>query len=233
MLACIEAGKPVFCEKPLATTRRPAGTSSTPRSRSGSRLVQVGFMRRYDDGLPGGQGRHRLRADRRAAAVLLGPPQPVGARALHQRHGDRRHRGARHRHHPLAVRRGARRDPRARRQAQPPGRRPAGPAARDPRERVRRCWSTSRPRSTSATATTSAARSSARRAPSRWRDRGLVVVRSATGSGSGARRTGGSASSPPTTSSSRSGSTRSPRPGAPSGPAPGTATPPRSCATPA
>ena len=31
VLACIEAGKQVFCEKPLATTGRRASASSTPR----------------------------------------------------------------------------------------------------------------------------------------------------------------------------------------------------------
>jgi myo-inositol 2-dehydrogenase / D-chiro-inositol 1-dehydrogenase len=49
-LACIAAGKPVLCEKPLAPTvdaclRVLAAEAAMPR-----RLVQVGFMRRYDDG---------------------------------------------------------------------------------------------------------------------------------------------------------------------------------------
>jgi myo-inositol 2-dehydrogenase / D-chiro-inositol 1-dehydrogenase len=49
-LACIAAGKPVLCEKPLAPTidaclRVLEAETAAPR-----RLVQVGFMRRYDDG---------------------------------------------------------------------------------------------------------------------------------------------------------------------------------------
>jgi myo-inositol 2-dehydrogenase / D-chiro-inositol 1-dehydrogenase len=49
-LACIAAGKPVLCEKPLAPTidacvRVLEAEAALPR-----RLVQVGFMRRYDDG---------------------------------------------------------------------------------------------------------------------------------------------------------------------------------------
>jgi myo-inositol 2-dehydrogenase/D-chiro-inositol 1-dehydrogenase len=49
-LACIAAGKPVLCEKPLAPTidecRRVLGAEAALPGR----LVQVGFMRRYDDG---------------------------------------------------------------------------------------------------------------------------------------------------------------------------------------
>lgn len=49
-LACIAAGKPVLCEKPLAPTvdaclRVLEAEAALPR-----RLVQVGFMRRYDEG---------------------------------------------------------------------------------------------------------------------------------------------------------------------------------------
>jgi myo-inositol 2-dehydrogenase/D-chiro-inositol 1-dehydrogenase len=49
-LACIRAGKPVLCEKPLAPTvdaclRVLEAEAALPR-----RLVQVGFMRRYDEG---------------------------------------------------------------------------------------------------------------------------------------------------------------------------------------
>jgi len=61
-LACLAAGKPVLCEKPLAPTidaclRVLEAEAAMPR-----RLVQVGFMRRYDagframkEGLDGGQ----------------------------------------------------------------------------------------------------------------------------------------------------------------------------------
>ncbi len=48
VLASIEAGKPVFCEKPLATTKEACLRIVDAEVASGQRLVQVGFMRRYD-----------------------------------------------------------------------------------------------------------------------------------------------------------------------------------------
>jgi myo-inositol 2-dehydrogenase/D-chiro-inositol 1-dehydrogenase len=48
VLACIEAGKPVFCEKPLATTQEACQRILDAEVASGRRLVVVGFMRRYD-----------------------------------------------------------------------------------------------------------------------------------------------------------------------------------------
>jgi myo-inositol 2-dehydrogenase/D-chiro-inositol 1-dehydrogenase len=48
--AAIEAGKPVFCEKPLATTPEACLRIIDAEMASGRRLVQVGFMRRYDPG---------------------------------------------------------------------------------------------------------------------------------------------------------------------------------------
>jgi myo-inositol 2-dehydrogenase/D-chiro-inositol 1-dehydrogenase len=48
VLACIAAGKPVFCEKPLATTRDACLRIVEAETAYGSRLVQVGYMRRYD-----------------------------------------------------------------------------------------------------------------------------------------------------------------------------------------
>ena len=47
---CIEAGKPVFCEKPLATTLEDAKKVVEAEKASGKRLLQVGFMRHYDRG---------------------------------------------------------------------------------------------------------------------------------------------------------------------------------------
>jgi len=49
-LACVAAGKPVLCEKPLATTSAAALKVVEAEVAYGRRLVQVGFMRRYDDG---------------------------------------------------------------------------------------------------------------------------------------------------------------------------------------
>ena len=48
VLACIAAGKPVFCEKPLATTQEACLRIVEAEAAYGSRLVQVGYMRRYD-----------------------------------------------------------------------------------------------------------------------------------------------------------------------------------------
>ena len=50
VLACIAAGKQVFCEKPLATTREACERILDAEVAAGQRLVMVGFMRRYDDG---------------------------------------------------------------------------------------------------------------------------------------------------------------------------------------
>ncbi len=50
VLACIEAGKQVFCEKPLATTREACERIVDAEAAAGKRLVMVGFMRRYDEG---------------------------------------------------------------------------------------------------------------------------------------------------------------------------------------
>jgi myo-inositol 2-dehydrogenase/D-chiro-inositol 1-dehydrogenase len=48
VLAGIEAGKPVFCEKPLATTQEACRRILDAETAAGRRLVMVGFMRRYD-----------------------------------------------------------------------------------------------------------------------------------------------------------------------------------------
>lgn len=46
--ACIEAGKPVLCEKPLATNQDEAWGVIEAEVAAGRRLVQVGFMREFD-----------------------------------------------------------------------------------------------------------------------------------------------------------------------------------------
>ncbi|MQA11685.1 MAG: inositol 2-dehydrogenase [Pseudonocardiaceae bacterium] len=50
VLAAIEAGKYVFCEKPLATTAEDCLRITDAEQAAGRRLVQVGYMRRYDAG---------------------------------------------------------------------------------------------------------------------------------------------------------------------------------------
>jgi myo-inositol 2-dehydrogenase/D-chiro-inositol 1-dehydrogenase len=50
VLACLAAGKPVLCEKPLAATPEAARHVLEAEVALGRRLVQVGFMRRFDPG---------------------------------------------------------------------------------------------------------------------------------------------------------------------------------------
>ena len=50
VLSCIEADKPVMCEKPLATTTQDALKVVEAEVALGKQLVQVGLMRRYDSG---------------------------------------------------------------------------------------------------------------------------------------------------------------------------------------
>ncbi len=48
VLSAIKAGKPVFCEKPMATTEADCSAIVDAEAAFGRRLVQVGFMRRFD-----------------------------------------------------------------------------------------------------------------------------------------------------------------------------------------
>jgi myo-inositol 2-dehydrogenase/D-chiro-inositol 1-dehydrogenase len=50
VLACLQRGKPVLCEKPLAADAPTAMQLVDAEIATGRRLVQVGFMRRYDPG---------------------------------------------------------------------------------------------------------------------------------------------------------------------------------------
>ncbi|MFE2970588.1 Gfo/Idh/MocA family oxidoreductase [Streptomyces sp. NPDC059340] len=50
VLNAVAAGKPVFCEKPLATTAEDCLRIVEAEHTHGRRLVQVGFMRRFDPG---------------------------------------------------------------------------------------------------------------------------------------------------------------------------------------
>jgi myo-inositol 2-dehydrogenase/D-chiro-inositol 1-dehydrogenase len=48
VIPAIKAGKPVFCEKPLAATEHDCSAIVDAETAFGRRLVQVGFMRRFD-----------------------------------------------------------------------------------------------------------------------------------------------------------------------------------------
>lgn len=50
VMAAVKAGKPVFCEKPLCTTAADSKEVVDAEIAGGKKLVQVGFMRRYDRG---------------------------------------------------------------------------------------------------------------------------------------------------------------------------------------
>jgi len=50
VIKAVQAGKPVFCEKPLATTAADCKKIVDLEVAGGKQLVQVGFMRRYDKG---------------------------------------------------------------------------------------------------------------------------------------------------------------------------------------
>jgi myo-inositol 2-dehydrogenase / D-chiro-inositol 1-dehydrogenase len=50
VVAAVESGKYVFCEKPLATTADGCMRIVEAEMKQGKKLVQVGFMRRYDSG---------------------------------------------------------------------------------------------------------------------------------------------------------------------------------------
>ena len=70
VLGAIAAGKPVFCEKPLATTAKSALRIVEAEAAFGRRLVQVGFMRRYDAG---------YRMLKKVVDSAIGPPLMVHA----------------------------------------------------------------------------------------------------------------------------------------------------------
>ena len=46
--ACVEAGKPVLCEKPLSQVSAECLDVLEAETKRGKRLVQIGFMRRFD-----------------------------------------------------------------------------------------------------------------------------------------------------------------------------------------
>lgn len=67
-LACIAAGKPVLCEKPLAPTTPECVEILEAEVAHGKRLVMVGFMRRFD---PGYRDVRAARIDKRIGVPLM------------------------------------------------------------------------------------------------------------------------------------------------------------------
>jgi myo-inositol 2-dehydrogenase/D-chiro-inositol 1-dehydrogenase len=67
-LACLEAGKPVLCEKPLASSAEEARRVVQAEVALKRRLIQVGYMRRFD---PGYQEMKRIRDEGGVGATVL------------------------------------------------------------------------------------------------------------------------------------------------------------------
>lgn len=68
-LACLKAGKPVLCEKPLAPTAAEALRAIEVEARGGKRLIQVGYMRRFDPAYT--EMRNTLRGGALGRAVIF------------------------------------------------------------------------------------------------------------------------------------------------------------------
>jgi myo-inositol 2-dehydrogenase / D-chiro-inositol 1-dehydrogenase len=68
-LACVAAGKPALCEKPLAPTSAECFKILAAEQAHGRRLIQVGYMRRFDPGYD--DMRRRLAAGDLGDALLM------------------------------------------------------------------------------------------------------------------------------------------------------------------
>ena len=68
-LACLQEGKPVLCEKPLASSAEASLRVVEAEATLGRRLVHVGFMRRFDPGYA--QLKHRLDAGEVGAPLIV------------------------------------------------------------------------------------------------------------------------------------------------------------------
>ena len=105
VIAAIEAGKPVFSEKPLANTAADCKAVVDAEMASGKHLVQVGFMRRYDRGYR--QVKELIDSGKFGAPMVIKCTQPCrrcGAR-LHDGDGGHRYGDPRDRRAAVAGRR--------------------------------------------------------------------------------------------------------------------------------
>ena len=64
LLACLEHGKPVMCEKPLTTDVETSLEIVKREAELGTKLIQVGFMRRFDHEYATAEGIDRRRRTR-------------------------------------------------------------------------------------------------------------------------------------------------------------------------
>ena len=94
VLAAIAADKPVFCEKPLATTQEACLRIIDGRDRARSSGGAGRLHAPVRPCLPGDEGGDRQRRHRCSDDDARRPPQSQCARALHQGDGDHRHRCA-------------------------------------------------------------------------------------------------------------------------------------------
>ncbi len=69
VLACLKAGKPVLCEKPLAPTVEDCLRAVEAEVKTGKHLIQVGFMRRFDPAYV--EMRETLRSGNLGEALLI------------------------------------------------------------------------------------------------------------------------------------------------------------------
>ena len=90
LVACLEHGKPVLCEKPLTTDVVTSLEVVEREAELGKPLIQVGFMRRFDPEYAAAEGADRRWRARPASGHALRAPQPhvpAGLRLRDDRQG--------------------------------------------------------------------------------------------------------------------------------------------------